>query len=126
VDQFAQVVLEKTKFCVLKRLSLDFAIAARMDVDEQAQFHCDDICIRVTQGIMGEKLQVVEASAPADWWQAFRERWMPKWWLDRWPVKRNWWRLSARALYPRISLPDAQHYVHLAKLGPMQYRPEDD
>ena len=23
---------------------------------------------------------------PADWWQALRERWAPKWWLRRYPV----------------------------------------
>ncbi len=23
---------------------------------------------------------------PDDWWQAFRERWFPDWWLRRWPV----------------------------------------
>lgn len=24
---------------------------------------------------------------PVDWWQAFRERWLPAWWLRRHPVK---------------------------------------
>ena len=26
---------------------------------------------------------------PRDWWQAARERWAPKWWLRRHPVKRT-------------------------------------
>lgn len=25
--------------------------------------------------------------APSNWWQAFRERWLPKWWLKRHPVR---------------------------------------
>lgn len=24
---------------------------------------------------------------PADWWQAFRERWFPAWWLRRYPLR---------------------------------------
>ena len=24
---------------------------------------------------------------PKDWWQAFRERWMPAWWLAKYPVQ---------------------------------------
>lgn len=31
--------------------------------------------------------EVVVASHPLDWWQSFRSRWMPEWWLRRWPVK---------------------------------------
>ena len=26
---------------------------------------------------------------PDDWWQAFRARWFPKWWLKRYPVKNR-------------------------------------
>lgn len=29
----------------------------------------------------------VDRKWPADWWQAFKERWLPKWALTRWPVK---------------------------------------
>ena len=35
-----------------------------------------------------ERIRVSEhRSWPADWWQAFRERWFPVWWLKRWPVR---------------------------------------
>lgn len=26
---------------------------------------------------------------PADWWQHFRQRWFPRWWLSRWPVRMD-------------------------------------
>ena len=26
---------------------------------------------------------------PRDWWQAFRQRWLPAWWLRRWPVQMH-------------------------------------
>lgn len=31
--------------------------------------------------------EVVQAKWPADWWQAFKERWFPMWALRRWPVR---------------------------------------
>lgn len=37
-------------------------------------------------GVPSERI-VVHACYPCDWWQAFRERWFPQWWLRRWPVK---------------------------------------
>lgn len=29
---------------------------------------------------------VSEIKHPSDWWQAFRERWLPNWWLKHYPV----------------------------------------
>lgn len=37
-------------------------------------------------GMTRERITVNERW-PTDWWQAFKERWLPKWALDRWPVQ---------------------------------------
>ena len=37
-------------------------------------------------GLLKERI-VIHERWPADWWQAFRERWFPAWWLSRWPVQ---------------------------------------
>jgi hypothetical protein len=37
-------------------------------------------------GMPSERV-VVHRQWPTDWWQAFRERWFPQWWLKRHPVK---------------------------------------
>ncbi|MBN1605857.1 MAG: hypothetical protein JW940_04455 [Polyangiaceae bacterium] len=37
---------------------------------------------------------------PADWWQALKERWAPKWLLRRWPVRRRVF--DALAFYPTM------------------------
>ncbi len=39
-------------------------------------------------GMPKERIDVDERW-PTDWWQAFRERWFPAWWLRRWPVRYN-------------------------------------
>ena len=35
---------------------------------------------------MPKERVVVDSKWPRDWWQAFRERWFPGWWLKRHPV----------------------------------------
>ena len=40
----------------------------------------------VRGGAEREKIKV-DVRWPADWWQAVRERWAPKWWLKRHPVR---------------------------------------
>lgn len=61
-----------------------------------------------TTKIAGETLEVKEATFPADWWQAVKERWFPVWVKERWPVRYASIRIEARALYPKISLPREQ------------------
>lgn len=34
----------------------------------------------------------ITAQWPQDWWQAFRLRWFPPWWLARWPVEYRYLR----------------------------------
>jgi hypothetical protein len=48
--------------------------------------------------IAGERVK--EIKYPLDWWQAFRERWLPKFWLTRHPVRYHEWHVDL--LYPQI------------------------
>ncbi len=51
---------------------------------------------------------------PRDWWQAFRERWFPAWWLNYWPVRyeRVW---IDRQLYSHVCphLQKDPEHIHL-------------
>jgi len=57
--------------------------------------------------VWGERLPVHQVRYPADWWQAFKERWFPDWALKRWPVRWTVYELDVAAVYPdfRPSLP---------------------
>ena len=39
--------------------------------------------------LAGKKVNTihVDIEYPADWWQAFKERWFPQWMINRWPIK---------------------------------------
>jgi hypothetical protein len=44
-------------------------------------------------------------SYPADWWEAFKERWAPKWFLRRYPVRFTSKELDARTIWPNFPYP---------------------
>ena len=55
---------------------------------------------------------------PKDWWQAFRERWLPQWWLRRWPVEYEQVDIDQQiylAVCPHVDAdPQRQHLEWLA------------
>jgi hypothetical protein len=63
--------------------------------------------------MMGQHLEDIEKSYPVDWWQAFKERWFPKWWLEQWPVQYNKIHIRVDALYPKIELPDEINFLNI-------------
>lgn len=114
------VNLQLMKYVLLTRLTKEmaregFAIAPRVDVSMAQDFLTDQIAVRVIQEVWGEILDEVEHSYPADWWQAFKERWFPAWLLRRYPVKLKIMRLTARAVYPEVSVPHERHRIYLEK-----------
>lgn len=50
---------------------------------------------------------------PADWWQAVKQRWAPRWAQRRWKPRMTV--LDARVLYPMVSLPHERHVVTFDK-----------
>lgn len=55
---------------------------------------------------------------PADWWQAFKERWFPKWLKDRFPVRYEVFEIDERryAICPHLRLdPSRPHFEWLEK-----------
>ncbi|KKM76749.1 hypothetical protein LCGC14_1377010 [marine sediment metagenome] len=56
--------------------------------------------LTLTAGVAGER--VSEVRYPRDWWQAVREKFLPKWWLQRFPVQYHTWKADAH--YPQLKL----------------------
>ena len=54
----------------------------------------------------------VEEQWPADWWQAFKDRWFPVWAKKQWPIQYHTETMTARELYPQVVLsPDRYEAV---------------
>lgn len=67
--------------------------------------------LQLTRYVLSQEAESKELSWPSDWWQAFRQRWFPKRWLKRHPVKMERKRLVAMATYPNLIHPPGQRPV---------------
>lgn len=103
-----RVDLERFKMVVLsymdKRLA-QFAEKSEVEIIQEFGFTGDMIVARIVQQVWGREVQRQECRWPADWWQAFKERWLPAWAKRRWPVRYHIETMVARELYPQVALP---------------------
>lgn len=57
--------------------------------------------------VLGEKIKSYNKRIdyPADWWEAFKERWMPRWFKRKYPVQYKLFKVDIDivALYPELS-----------------------
>lgn len=62
--------------------------------------------------------ETLEAKYPADWWQAFKERWFPHWLLEYYPVKFK--QVVAVHKFPELEVPHTlgKEYVELKIVDP--------
>jgi hypothetical protein len=54
---------------------------------------------------------------PDGWWQALKERWLPRWLLSRWPVRLKCvgggkQSVDVKALFPELESPRDKHRVY--------------
>jgi len=103
------VTLDVEKFGMAVAISDPLLRDMRFDVYQ----HVAHRVVRAWQEILCQKIEKIEADYPADWWQAFKERFLPAWGKRRWPVRKIHLELVARALYPEIAIPDhGRLYLH--------------
>jgi hypothetical protein len=107
MPEMQQVVLEKVKIAFQHRLSEEMMfVRNHMEVNSFLDNYTRSLVIQLSSYVLAgpERKRIdVEKQWPADWWQAFKERWFPKRWLRRWPVK-----------YERVSI----HEVLVTRMCP--------
>lgn len=65
-----------------------------------------DLVYRLEADFAASKEKEIECKYPKDWWEAFKERWAPKWFLKRYPIRYNHEVLRAYTVYPKIPIPN--------------------
>jgi len=107
--------LERMKVIIQQeaRLKLKHALALSEEaqINLAAEFFAGGLTARLTAVLAGEHVRVLEAQYPADWKQAVKERFLPRWLRKWWPIRyvRVGW--DIRVVYPEISLPDEPHTI---------------
>jgi hypothetical protein len=88
-DRFETIDVGRIRVAGMKVISKrQFDLFCGANIRAFVEGRADVMVIELEAYVLGmpkERIAVHERY-PLDWWQAFRERWFPKWWLRRWPV----------------------------------------
>ena len=67
----------------------------------------DKLGLRITALLAAQQLAKIKY--PCNWWEAVKERWLPRWAKACFPVQYTIYDL--KAIYPKVALPEQEHYV---------------
>lgn len=88
-QEFEQVVCEVVRYQIQKHLSRELTLLRNLELKSWMDQHARSVVVELTSVALAKhrKEETGWVSYPADWWEALKERWFPKWMLRRWPVK---------------------------------------
>ncbi|KKM45484.1 hypothetical protein LCGC14_1560710 [marine sediment metagenome] len=107
-----RVMLERFNFAFQQTIP-DVILREAVSIEALRDDAVQCLVYRLRYEILGHELNARIVSYPADWWQAFRLRWFPAWWLSRWPVRYTEERIRLLAFYPQIPI-DQRPVYHVA------------
>ena len=110
-----EVSLERIRLGVIRTLSREMAVQLDAEVIER-RIH-DEIVYLFRAEILGQNSKT-EVRYPADWWQAFKARWFPRWAQRRCPVREAVIVIHAQRMFPDIA--------PISSRGRMTYRVQSD
>jgi len=90
VDSIVQVTAEQIRLFAVEDLSKrELQNMPAEAVVEVCRDKYGSLRLMMTAKVYGmpQERIVIHKRWPADWWQAVRERWFPRWWLRRHPVR---------------------------------------
>ncbi len=96
MNNIHEVTLTKIKVGMAKVIDERLLLDAQFNI---ARLLSDQFRAELVGYLLGEDIQRKEVSYPADWWQAFKDRWFPTWARRRWPVRKITTVLDAKLLY---------------------------
>lgn len=110
---YSTVELEKLRIGLQEIISSEL-LGTELDLEEYLAGH---LLLKLRGYIWSETLDEWKAEYPADWWQAFKERWFSGWVLKRWPVVYIRKHVKLKVLYPeyKVAMPDDTHRLTLMK-----------
>jgi hypothetical protein len=99
-----QTLLEKFEYAMAKELTMP---DPNIQMETYRDVLMDKFVVRIRAAIAGQRLESFQY--PADWWEAFKERWFPQRLLKRFPVQYE--RREVRAYYRDIVLKPGQTHI---------------
>lgn len=94
------------------KLMLEFPCSNRnVSLHTYGTFLAGNIAFRLTQKILGRHIETMTFERPRDWWEAVKQRFAPRWFLKRWPVKMHVDTVDLKAIYPGYAI-NQERYPH--------------
>lgn len=97
--EITDVDLERVEMIVSNRIREE-GLRGTVEVDRLCDLLGRHVVITFRQSLWGEDVGTLRVRYPADWWQAFKQRYAPRWALRRWPVRYTTVSQDVRAVYP--------------------------
>lgn len=86
---------------VCMQLALDGCSLARgMEIEAYVGHASNDVIVRFSRRLYGKKLEDFAVSYPADWFEAFKERWFPARLKKHYPVQYTTKTVNFHAVFP--------------------------
>ncbi len=106
----------------LERVKIGFVQRFPADADLSSFFESEEafgefIAVKLIAHLPAETLEEISVEYPADWWQAIKARFAPKWFLRYYPINNKRTVLKAQAVCPYLNLPRERNFIYLMKEG---------
>lgn len=108
-----QIAFEKIRLNVEAAVS-DTLLDARV-VCVQDWF-ADHARLQLSGFLWGKTIEEHEIRYPLDWWEAVKDRWAPRCFLRRWPVRHQTKTIALKAIWPTLRLMVPDHEPRLVML----------
>lgn len=104
LDTLRSVILERLPYAA--RQTITRAMLGQASIEQVADFVGGGFSFTLRTAIFAQRLDEQVVRYPADWWQAFKRRFFPRWALRRWPALEVVKTMRLYAWYPDVMVPD--------------------
>ncbi len=110
--EWAETKLTRLKYGIMSEYHGVKLDAFTQDQEDMWTRAAERFLIKLRALVTAEQIEDTEIAYPADWWQAVKQRFAPRWALRRWPVRMERYSFEAHRLYPRVSWPSEEGGMH--------------
>lgn len=112
--------LERLKVACRQVVAAEYAV--HLDYDHFAR----GIVAQIERTVWSKKIGHEDIRYPADWWEAVKERWAPRWFLRRWPVRYRHFDVSVYHTYPGLTVREERPTLRVSHFTHTDKRPDEE
>lgn len=111
------VELQARQFISVAKLPAEL-VRENLSTSVELNVVLQELLVVMEYRLLSHNLGVTDYRWPSTWWEHVKERWLPAWAIQRWPVKYTNISVTAYHNYPTLSLPRSRGYFDIAVSEP--------